>query len=1025
MHHSIPGAALLTLAVCHAQPTADFYVATNGQDRWPGRLPDPTADLSDGPFATLERARDAVRKLKSASPDRDILVLVRGGTYRLERTLAFDLRDSGHRGQTITYAAYPGEQPAISSGCPIADWRKVQTPPSGLPKVAHGRIWSADVSHIRRLREEALPREERRIASDWGWRFFTLFERDRRLPRARGAGFGLLNIRSELPQQQLHFPMRAMRKWGMLSGAEIVVIPACCWTMNILPVEWVDEEKQIGSAAFPATYELRESISHPEQVWVENVFDVLDRPGEWVLDSQTATLYLWPVGDEPGTEIVAPVLTELVRVEGRIDYDGPSDDPVRNLCFRGLTFTHGDRVPWHGRTGWGVQHDWELFDSPTALVRFRGAEDCAVEDCCFVNSGHTALRWDLHCIGNRAVGNVIEHVGGCGIFLCGYGPGTKDVNRRNLIANNYIHHIGETYWHSPAIFVWQSGENRIAHNHTHNTPYTGIVVSCRAVRSRDTTGECTRTIRWKEVGKGYPAMKWQERERFMHGRENIIERNDIHAVMETLGDGNCIYISGTGRGNIVRENYCHDVWGRGTDAAIRTDNDQHDTLIERNLVTRIHGHACGICNKGGNRVIQNIVADLRPTSSPLAHLVLTNYVPAASVIKGNVFHSSRPGLAPVREYGPHPGLSASDTGDNIYHCSADPKWAEAYLATERAAGRETGSTTSDPMFVAPGRDDFQFRPPSSALAMGIRQPVTIEETGLESPYRERFIGRRLRTVILPPSSRFRGSVQVTVSANADDAETRYTLDGSPPTRDSRLYTGPFTLAEPGVVRAKSFAAGGRDVYEARSIFSPPYPPIADDFESTPVGFRARNARTWEEHPKRKIRVTDENPARGKHCLRFDDGPGQRHAFNPHLHYAAEHASGTVRLSFDIRVDQRARVNIQWRQYSASPFAIGPDIHIGPEGRLAAGKKTLCQLPLSQWAHVEVTGSLGADTDGTYHLSVTHSGRQSPQRFSGLPYRDRFRTLEWVGFIATGTETAVFYIDDVALTVLPQRGQRGK
>ena len=1009
--------SLITLSVCHAQPSADFYVATNGQDRWSGRLPAPTADLSDGPFATLEGARDAVRKLKSAAPGCNILVLVRGGTYRLVRTLTFGLRDSGHGGQTITYAAYPGEQPEISSGCAVARWRKVQAPPSELPKVAHDRIWSADVSHIRGLREEARSQTVSRIPSDWGWRFFTLFEGDRRLPRAQGDAFGLLNIRSELSPRQMRFPAGAMRKWSLLRDAEIVVIPACCWTMDILPIEWVDEEKRIASAAFPATYELRESMSHPEQAWVENVFEVLDRPGEWVLDSRTATLYLWPPEPKPSADVVAPVLAELIRVEGRIDYDGPSDEPVRNLRFRGLTFTHGARVPWHGQTGWGVQHDWELFDSPTALVRFRGAENCAVEDCRFVNSGHTALRWDLHCVGNRMVGNVIEHVGGCGILLCGYGPGTKDVNRRNLIANNYIHHIGETYWHSPAIFAWQSGENRIVHNHIHNTPYSGIVVSCRAVRVRDTISECTRTIRWKEVGEEYQPMKWPERERFMHGRRNVIERNDIHAVMETLGDGNCIYISGTGGGNVVRENYCHDVWGRGTDAAVRTDNDQHETLIERNLVTRIHGHACGICNKGGNRVIQNIVTDLRPTSSPLAHLVLTNYVPAPSVIKGNVFHSSRRGQVPVQEFGRHPGLSISETGGNIYHCTVDPKWAEAYLTTERAAGRETGSQTGDPMFVAPERDDFRFRPTSPALAMGIRQPVAIAETGLESPYRQRFIGRLLRTVIHPPSGRFRRPVQITMGTNADDAEIRYTLDGSSPTRDSKLYTDPFMLADPGVLRAKSFAAGGTDVYEARSIFSPPHPPIADDFESTAVGCRARNARSWEEHPKRKIRVTDENPASGKHCLRFDDGPGQRHAFNPHLHYAAEHASGTVRLSFDIRVDQRARVNIQWRQYSASPFAIGPDIHIGPAGRLAAGRKTLCQLPLARWVHIDVTGSLGGDTDGTYHLSVTHPGQERTQRFDNLPYRNRFRTLEWVGFIASGIETAAFFIDNVALTVI--------
>jgi len=497
----------------------------------------------------------------------------------------------------------------------------------------------------------------------------------------------------------------------------------------------------------------------------------------------------------------APVLTELVRVEGRIDYDGPRDEPVRGLHFRGLTFTQGDRFPWHGRTGWGIQHDWEFFDSPTALVRFRGAEGCTVEDCRFANSAHAALRLDLHGIDNHIVGNVIERVGGCGVLLCGYGPGTKDCNRRNLVANNYIHDIGETYWHSSAVFAWQSGENRIVHNRIHDAPYCGIVVSCRAVPVPDDRAECSRIVRWNELPENYRKLTWQQREPTLHARNNHIERNDIHGVMEVMGDGNCIYVSGAGGGNIVRENYCHDVWGKHVDAAIRTDNDQHDTLIERNVITRIHGHACGICNKGGNQVLNNIVCDLRPTSVHYGCLVLTNYVPAGSRMRGNVLWMTRPGMVPVCEFGPHPGLSLSETGSNVYFSRVEPDWADAYLARERAAGRETGSVTTDPKFQRPEDDDFRVNSTSPLLPMGIKLPPPVSDMGLEPLYAERFFGRELRTVIEPASSRFRGPAPITIRSSHDTAEIRYTLDGAAPTLDSERYAGPFTLDRPVTVRA--------------------------------------------------------------------------------------------------------------------------------------------------------------------------------------------------------------------------------
>src|SRR4051794_23104377 len=60
-----------------------FHVATNGRDDGAGR--------ESAPFATIARARDAVRaqKLKSAT------VLIHGGVYRLTEPLTFTAEDSG------------------------------------------------------------------------------------------------------------------------------------------------------------------------------------------------------------------------------------------------------------------------------------------------------------------------------------------------------------------------------------------------------------------------------------------------------------------------------------------------------------------------------------------------------------------------------------------------------------------------------------------------------------------------------------------------------------------------------------------------------------------------------------------------------------------------------------------------------------------------------------------------------------------------------------------------------------------
>ena len=53
-------------ASCSAE-AVNLYVARDGGDAWSGRLEAPNAADDDGPFATLERARDEIRALKAAS----------------------------------------------------------------------------------------------------------------------------------------------------------------------------------------------------------------------------------------------------------------------------------------------------------------------------------------------------------------------------------------------------------------------------------------------------------------------------------------------------------------------------------------------------------------------------------------------------------------------------------------------------------------------------------------------------------------------------------------------------------------------------------------------------------------------------------------------------------------------------------------------------------------------------------------------------------------------------------------------
>src|SRR5579863_9277267 len=96
----------------------DLYVAPNGNDRWSGRHAAPNAARTDGPFATLERARDAIRDARhtAGATFSGATVSVRAGTYRFDRTLALDARDGGTASVPVIYRAYRQEEVRIAGG---------------------------------------------------------------------------------------------------------------------------------------------------------------------------------------------------------------------------------------------------------------------------------------------------------------------------------------------------------------------------------------------------------------------------------------------------------------------------------------------------------------------------------------------------------------------------------------------------------------------------------------------------------------------------------------------------------------------------------------------------------------------------------------------------------------------------------------------------------------------------------------------------------------------------------------------
>jgi len=537
------GIALAASAGGRAQPAAkaDFFVAPKGNDAWSGKSPAPNADGTDGPFATLARARAAVRELKARPLRRDLTVLLRGGRYPLARPLVFGPEDGGTKGHSVTYAAYPGERPILSGGRAVTGWKK-----------SAGHLWTAEPAGVKAGK----------------WHFTELFVSGRRARRARSPNKGFYRVVSAGPDGRTSFSFRQgdLRRHGNLRDVEIVFLHD--WSISRIRVKDVDEEACTVRLTDPigaglGFFQITGFEPHPRYL-MENARELLDEPGEWYLDRKTGLLSYWPAPGEKlaEAEVVAPVIERLLEVTG----DAPNGKFVENLHFVGLGFAHcAWPRPAHGyAAGQAGFHDartakerHSMRARVPAAVEFEAARNCSFENGRIEHVGGAGIRLRGLCRGCRIVGSVLADIAGNGVMIGEPGQDPKATASDNVVSNNYIHHCGAEFYGCVGVWAGITDGTVVSHNEICHLPYTGVSVG------------------WCWDAKPTPC------------RANRVEFNHIHHVMQILSDGGGIYTLGRQPETLLRGNLIHDVppnAGRAESNGMFIDEGSALILIQGNTI---------------------------------------------------------------------------------------------------------------------------------------------------------------------------------------------------------------------------------------------------------------------------------------------------------------------------------------------------------------------------------------------------------------------------------------------------------
>ncbi len=414
---------------------ADFYVATNGNDSWSGSLVAPNTNKTNGPFATLERARNEIQKLKARGSKAPVTVWVRGGVYSFTKKFTLGLADSGLANAPVSFRAYNNEKPVLTGSRRISGFKPYK-----------GQILQADV------RSQGLENIY----------FRQLYFNEERQPLARYPNFDPANpyyggwayvdgtpVNPNVPmpgesKRVLKMKPRDVRAWAHPEDGEVFIFPHFNYWNNILPIASIDQANHSIILAADASYTIRPG----DRYYVRNLLEELDAPGEWYLDKRTWVLYFWPpVSPTDSKEVVAyaPVLDNIMEI-----------DDASNVVIRGFT----------------------IEGSTTSAILLKNTNDCLVAGNTIRNVGGSAapssaveIRGGTH---NGIVGNDIYEVGGNAVTISG-GDRKTLTPAGNYADNNYIHHTGVFYKQGVGITLDGVG-NRASHNLIHDTPRFGIII---------------------------------------------------------------------------------------------------------------------------------------------------------------------------------------------------------------------------------------------------------------------------------------------------------------------------------------------------------------------------------------------------------------------------------------------------------------------------------------------------------------------------------------------------------------------
>ncbi len=499
-----------------AQDAGAIYVSPDGDDRADGSMSSPLASLP----AAKERAKETGAQR----------VWFREGSYTFTDTVEFNAQDQ----HGVTYAAYPGETVTFTAGTPYTGFE------------------NCTVNGVRALKK-AVGRQ-----AD----FNILFNAETTLPRTRYPESGYLLIRNADDRYCINPDLQVDANFhkgytaliadkkdipAMRNIGDVVARVLHFWKDEMLRVKSYDASTGVLEFTKPSSMTFHKN----ERYFLENVFEALDKPGEWYLDKPNGVLYYIP---QPG-ETAQNVTLWGSETETLFRIDGADNIRFERIVFRG----NGFNIPE------ARDHSQAAYNAPSCIV-CQNAKGFELQNCEFRDMAACAVFLGENVQASSVDSCLFRNIGAQAVYIRGENlqPDDPRVTRDIRVVNNSVCGFGRVFFNAVGVLVIHACSVTVSRNEICDGYYTAISVGWVWGFSHNITFN------------------------------NTVSDNLIYNIGQGwLSDMGGIYMLGVQPGTVISGNVIHNVaadpgeggyggWG------IYLDEGSSEMLVENNLV-----FACG------------------------------------------------------------------------------------------------------------------------------------------------------------------------------------------------------------------------------------------------------------------------------------------------------------------------------------------------------------------------------------------------------------------------------------------------